>query len=250
MKKVLEQFRNGDLSPITKVARLQLSEEAPASKWSLANRVLAYVQSGEIDCRGFRQWEQVGRYIKKGESAVYILRPVMVRRRKEDSEELEDNYTCLGFSTVPVFAASSTEGSCQLAAYRPVTYPPLYEVAHKLGVSVEYVPVSSDKLGDCRIDGERIRLGSHDTRVFFHELAHAIHARIEGELKPGQQQEQETVAEFSAAVLMDLYGFEDTTGNAWNYISGYSREPLLAISKALGTVEKVLQVIIDLERSE
>lgn len=112
MKKVLEQFRNGDLSPITKVARLQLSEEAPASKWSLANRVLAYVQSGEIDCRGFRQWEQVGRYIKKGESAVYILRPVMVRRRKEDSEELEDNYTCLGFSTVPVFAASSTEGSC------------------------------------------------------------------------------------------------------------------------------------------
>lgn len=247
MKKVLSQFRSGDLSPITKVARLQLSEDAPSAKWSLANRVLAYVQAGELDCRGFRQWEQVGRTVKKGERAIYILRPVMVRKRKEDSEELEDTYSCIGFSTVPVFAASSTEGSSQLVVYTPVTYPPLYEVAQKLGVSVEYVPVSSDKLGDCKIDGSKIRLGTFNERVFFHELAHAIHARIDGSLKPGQQKIQETVAEFTAAVLMDLYGFEDTTGNAWNYISGYSEEPLLAITKALGTVEKVLQVIIDLE---
>lgn len=247
MRKVLQQFKSGDLSPITRVARLRLSEEAPANKWSLSNKVLAYAQSGELDCRGFRQWEQVGRLVKKGERAVYILRPVMVRKRKEDSEELEEKYTCIGFSTVPVFSASTTEGSCQLAAYIPVKYPPLYEVAQKLGVSVEYVPVSIDKFGDCQIDGSKIRLGSHDTRIFFHELSHAIHAKIDGELKPGQQQAQETVAEFTAAVLMDLYGFEDTTGNAWNYISGYSDEPLLAITKALGTVEKVLQVIIDLE---
>ncbi len=247
MRKVLQQFKSGDLSPITRVARLRLSEEAPANNWSFANRVLAYVQSGELDCRGYRQWEQVGRLVKKGERAVYILRPVMERMRKEDSEELEEKYTCIGFSTVPVFAASTTEGSCQLAAYIPVKYPPLYQVAQKMGISVEYVPVSSDKLGDCQIDGSKIRLGSHDTRIFFHELAHAIHAKIDGELKPGQQQTQETVAEFTAAVLMDLYGFEDTTGNAWNYISGYSDEPLLAITKALVTVEKVLQVIINHE---
>ena len=247
MRKVLQQFKSGDLSPITRVARIQLSEDAPSSKWSLANRVLAYVQSGELDCRGFRQWEQVGRLVKKGERAVHILRPVMVRKRKEDSEELEEKYACIGFSTVPVFAASTTEGSCQLAVYIPVKYPPLYEVDQKLGVSVEYVPVSIDKLVDCKIDGSKIRLGSTDPRIFFHELSHAIHAKIDGELKPGQQQTQETVAELTAAVLMDLYGFEDTTGNAWNYIKSYSEEPLLAITKALGTVEKVLQVIIDLE---
>lgn len=243
MRKVLSQFRSGDLSSITSVARIHLSSEAPATKWSLSNKVLAYAQAGELDCRGFKQWEQVGRTIQKGAKAVYILRPVMVRKRKEDSKELEEHYTCIGFSSVPVFSASNTTGNTQLAEYTPIQYPPLYDVAQRLGISVEYLPVSSDKLGDCSTDGSKIRLGSFDERIFFHELAHAIHAQIDGELKPGQHQQQETVAEFTAAVLMNLYGFKDTTGNAWYYIRGYAQNPLLAITKALGTVEKVLQFL-------
>jgi len=243
LEKVLAQFQSGDLSPITNVARIQLSEIAPASKWSLSNKVLAYSQAGELDCRGFRQWEQVNRTVKKGERAIYIFRPVMVKTNEEGSEEKKEKLTCIGFSAIPVFAASSTEGEYQLDEYTPVTYPPLYEVAQKMGVSIEYSPTASDKLGDCQIDGNKIRLGSHDVRIFFHELAHAIHARIDGKLKPGQQVGQETVAEFTSAVLMNLYGYTDSTGNAWDYISSYSHDPLLAITKALGTVEKVLKVL-------
>lgn len=245
MRKVLRQFKSGDLSPITKVARIHLDDTAPAKRWSLSNKVLAYAQSGELDCRGFKQWEQVGRTVKKGERAVYILRPVMVRMRKKDSEELEENYTCIGFSTVPVFAVSSTEGTSDLCVYDPVKYPPLYEIAQKLGVQIEYAPVVDNKLGDCLADGSKIRLGTHDARIFFHELAHAIHARIDGELKGGQHAGQETIAEFTSVVLMDLYGFADTTGNAWNYISQYAEDPLLAITKAMGTVEKVLEALLE-----
>lgn len=244
MRKVLRQFKSGDLSPITKVARIHLDDTAPAKKWSLSNKVLAFAQSGELDCRGYRQWEQSGRTVKKGERAVYILRPVMVRMRKKDSEELEEKYTCIGFSTVPVFAASCTEGSKGLSSYDPIKYPPLYEIAQKLGVQVEYAPIADSKLGDCLADGSKIRLGTHDVRIFFHELAHAIHARIDGDLKGGQHAGQETIAEFTSVVLMDLYGFADTTGNAWNYISQYSNDPLLAITKAMGTVEKVLNVLL------
>lgn len=244
MSKVLKQFKSGDLSPITRVAHIHLDDKAPAKKWSLSNKVLAYAQSGELDCRGYKQWEQAGRLVKKGEKAVYILRPVLVHMRKKDSEELEEKFTCIGFSTVPVFAVSSTEGSSAVSVYDPVKYPPLYEIAQKLGVSVEYAPVSDNKLGDCLTDGSKIRLGSHDARIFFHELAHAIHARIDGELKGGQHARQETIAEFTSVILMDLYGFEDNTGNAWNYISQYSEDPLLAITKAMGTVEKVLKVLL------
>lgn len=245
MQKVLNQFKSGDLSPITTVARIKLDTSAPAINWSLSNRVLAYVQSGELDCRGYRQWEQAGRTVKKGEQAVYILRPIMIKAKKENSDELEDHFTCIGFSTIPVFAASSTDGTSGLTDYDPIEYPPLHKVAKKMGINIEYAPVADNKLGDCLADGSRIRLGTHDNKILFHELAHAIHARIDGELKGGQHADQETIAEFTSVVLMDLYGYADTTGNAWNYINQYADDPLLAITKAIGTVEKIITVLLE-----
>lgn len=240
--KVVNQFKTGDLSPISKVARIRLDVSAPARKWSLSNKVLAFMQAEELDCRGFVQWQQLGRQVRRGSKAVYIFRPHTITKTTEDDEK---EAVCIGFSTVPVFAASCTEGDGILPGYAPAELPPLTEVAKKFGVQVDYVPVTPDKLGDCKIDGSKIRLGSHDTRVFFHELTHAIHASIDGGLKGGQQTDQETIAEFTTAVLMDFYGFGDNTGNAWRYISHYSEDPIIAITKALGTVEKVLGVLLN-----
>ena len=63
-------------------------------------------------------------------------------------------------------------------------------------------------------------------------LAHAAHAKLEGKLQGGQDAGQETVAEFTAAVLMHLYGLGDRTGNCWKYIQYYASDPLQAIVKA------------------
>ncbi len=242
ISRVVEKFKTSNLSAVTKIARIRLSANAPSNSWSFSNKVLAFMQAEELDCRGFRQWQEAGRKVSKGSKAVYIIRPLLYKGKTENDKE-DTKAVCLGFSAIPVFAASSTEGDTPLPEYTPVELPPLSDVAKKLGIQVSYVPVTEDKLGDCRPDGSAIRLGSHDSRVFFHELAHAIHARIEGELKGGQHQDQETIAEFTTAVLMDLYGMGDTTGNAWRYISQYADDPLLAITRALGTVEKVLAVL-------
>lgn len=248
LDRVVERFKTGDLSPISNVARIRIDPNAPAFKWSLSNRVLAFVQSEELDCRGFRQWQQVGRNIKKGSKAVYIVRPHTVKRK--DEEEEKDEVICVGFSYIPVFAASCTEGDNSLPGYEPVELPPLADVTKRFGIQVEYVPIAPDRLGDCRPDGSKIRLGSHDPKVFFHELAHAIHARIDGDLKGGQQVGQETIAEFTTAVLMDFYGLGDHSGNAWNYIGQYAKDPLVAITKAMGTVEKVLAVLFNEEAEQ
>ena len=121
---------------------------------------------------------------------------------------------------------------------------PLVDVAQRLGVEITWQPLPPDRLGGCSVDGSRIRLASHDAAVFFHELAHAAHARLNGgQLKGGQHTGQETVAEFTAAVLMQFYGLQDRSGNAWRYIQGYSKDPLKAIVKALSTVEKVLHLL-------
>lgn len=59
INKVIEKFKTGDLSPISKVVRINLDKSAPANNWSLSNKVLAFMQSKELDCRGFRQWQKV-----------------------------------------------------------------------------------------------------------------------------------------------------------------------------------------------
>jgi len=240
LNRVIEKFKAGDLSPISTVVRIDLDESAPARHWSLSNKVISFVQSGELDCRGFRQWQKAGRQIKKGSKAIYIFRPHTIKSITEDQEE----NICLGFSPVAVFPASCTKGDVDLPGYAPIKFPPLIEMAQKFGISIEYVPLTPDKLGDCKTSGDKIRLGSHDTRIFFHELSHAIHSRIDGNLKAGQQIDQETIAEFTTAVLMDFYNFGDHTGNAWKYISQYANNPLIAITKALGTVEKVLFTLL------
>mgnify|MGYP003973971591 FL=1 len=241
INKVVKRFKSGDLSPISSVVRIEIDQSAPAMKWSLSNKILAFAQAEELDCRGFRQWQNMGRQIKKGSGATYIFRPHTIKSTTKDEEE----NICVGFSPVAVFPASCTSGDEELPGYKPAELPPLADVAQKFGIAVSYVPVTQDKLGDCKADGSKIRLGSHNPRIFFHELSHAIHARIEGKLTGGQQVNQETIAEFTTAVLMDFYGLEDHTGNAWEYISQYANDPLIAITKALGTVEKVFKLLIE-----
>ena len=69
INKVIERFKSGDLSPISSVVRIKLDPSAPAKNWSLSNKILAFTQAEELDCRGFRQWQNIGRQIKKGSSA-------------------------------------------------------------------------------------------------------------------------------------------------------------------------------------
>jgi hypothetical protein len=239
LDKVVEQFKSGDLSPIVEIARIQRNGDAiPSDRWTLSNRVLAYVQSGCMDCRGYRQWQEVGRHVKRGSRAVYILAPILVKVKNEDGEEVE---VLKGFRSIPVFASHDTEGEeLPEADCSPRDLPPLADVAERMGIDVSYVPLPLDRLGTCSLEGSRIKLGTHDVEVFFHELAHAAHAKVEGRLKRGQNPHQETVAQFTACVLMELYGRGDRTGNSWEYIRNYAKDPLRAIVKALRKVEEVL----------
>lgn len=245
IQKLIQKFKEGDISAISSVARLRLDPRAPAHKWSFTNKILAYMQAGELDCRGFGQWKETGRQVKKGSKAVYIIRPITVKQTVVENGQEKENLLCVGFSTIPVFKASDTEGERLISTYHPIVFPPLIHLAKRFEIDVSFVPVTSDRYGDCTLDGTKIRLGSHDPSIFFHELTHAIHAKLEGRLSKTQMEQQEIVAEFTSAVLMDLYGIRDNSGNAWEYISHFSKDPFVAISKAMGTIEKVLQVLLE-----
>lgn len=242
LNKVVACFQGGDLSPLVEIVRLRREYDIPADKWTFSNQVLAYIQTGSLDCRGYKQWQQVGRHVMRGSKAAYILGPCTYKI--EDSDTGEEKTVLTGFRGIPVFAYHDTDGEELLGAdYEPGELPPLVDVAERLGIEVTWQPLPSDRLGDCTRDGTHINVGSQDAGVFFHELAHAAHAKVGGDLKGGQDTGQETVADFTACVLMELYGYGDRTGNTWEYISGYATDPLRAIVKALSTVEQVLEVL-------
>ena len=73
LAKLVEAFRTQQLSDIVTCARIAgstVGSDIPAAKWSIRNRMAAYLQSeGEIDCRGARQWRAAGRLVKRGARA-------------------------------------------------------------------------------------------------------------------------------------------------------------------------------------
>jgi antirestriction protein ArdC len=235
---VIARFKSGDLTPIVDIARIRRTDDAPAASWTFTNQVLAYAQTNSLDCRGYRQWQQAGRQVKRGSLAAFIFAPRTVTKENDDGTQ---ERKLAGFLTIPVFPYQATEGDAETAiTYEPRERPYLRDLAERLNIEIRYTPML-DALGSCNTTGSRITLGTEDVKTFFHELAHAIHARINGgELKGGQHEDQETVAEFTATVLMEMYGLGDRSGNAWEYIQSYADNPITAITKALSTIEKVL----------
>ncbi len=149
----------------------------------------------------------------------------------------------VGFLAVPVFRIEDTEGE-PLSYESPRVPPfPLLEVAESWGISVKAVPKEGRYYGWYWQTEDEISLASEEEVVFFHELSHAAHKRLLGQLKAGSDWKQEIVAELCAAVLCQLVGRSPGKflGNHYQYISHYAEEAGLA------PVQGCLQVIKDVE---
>ncbi len=200
----------------------------PSDSWSFANKVLM-LMSGTNDARGYRQWQSVGRQVCKGSKAIYILGPSM--RKVKETETAPDGTTkeieterCVGFRAIPVFKHEDTAGKeLDPIVEEPAEQPPLVDVAKAWGVDVKYDLATHGELGWFSQTAKAIRIcvdGKDAAPVFFHELAHAAHARLET-LKGGQDAKQEAIAQLSACVLGKMYGY-DIQNKTYHYIAGYA----------------------------
>ena len=92
-------------------------------------------------------------------------------------------------------------------------------------------------------------MASHESMVFFHELAHAAHHRIAGKIKGGQVPSQEIIAELTAVTLGKLYCPEANLGFSYEYIKSYAKKSKKSIERAclavINTVGKVLDEILN-----
>ena len=158
----------------------------------------------------------------------------------------------VGFHAIPVFRAEDTDG--EPLPYEPTTAPPLADVAERFGLSVSYQTFSGRYYGYYRSgdDTKKIVLATHEAQVFFHELAHAAHDRIAGNLKGGQHPGQEIIAELTAATLASLYCPEANLGFSYEYIKSYAAKSKKTLERAclavVKTVGQVLDEILDYRR--
>lgn len=235
------------------ISRKLFMTNSPCQKWSFRN--LAIVQMhNSFDCRGYKQWQEVGRQVKKGCHAVKILSPKMKTIVVEENGKEVKKKICYGFRPINVFRYEDTEGEA-LEEYAEVMEAeskkhslPLYDLAVKMGVSVEYAPSTGSYYGYNQ--GKKIVLCTDEEQVFYHELAHAIEREIGTlTLARGQQVDNEVVAEFCACFFASMYGKQADIKGTHEYIKGYAGKDHVSksIFKYMDRVEKVINYVLDFQ---
>jgi len=225
------------------------SQEAdiPMRKWSLLNQLVAFC-SGTSDARGFRQWLAVGRHVKRGAHALYILVPMIrtttdSRTNPETGDEEEETRERLsGFRAMPVFRVEDSEGEPlsygeAMDAFDPSRFP-LFDVARNLGLTVTKELTTSCYGYYCH-DDNKIALGTDDVTTFFHELSHAVDFHL-----PAHNESYdfgECVAELSSCFLCHIYNLPHQESRTKAYIERYQGKAHVAFSM-VHVIERVIAI--------
>lgn len=250
-RKILKAFENPQTlpEPLSQVF-IQRHDGSPCRKWSWSNQLIVAL-NGHSEARGFRQWEAVGRQVKKGEKAVRILSPLVKKVRDENADE--EKTIVYGFKGTPVFGLTQTEGEPPFDESSEVSewlrQLPLREIAETWGLSVEaYNGDWGGTLGAYRT-GSSIALGVTNLSTWCHELVHAADDRNTS--MKGKKLDKEVVAELGGAVLLMLlrHEYEADLGGCWKYINRYAKkerkEVLSVCSWLLDRTCEAVSLILD-----
>lgn len=220
-------------------------------KYSIGNTMLIAWQCPEAShVAGFRKWLELGRQVRKGEKAITILGPVIV---KCESTEKPGTYEkkCVGFKGVSVFDISQTDGDpLPEPVVEPITgdshaafLPKLKKLAKELDFKVVEESLV-DVGGYCDPQRKVIAINRTDevnkkVRVLVHELAHALGVGY----KDYGRSAAEVIVETTTVIVCSSIGL-DTTGESIPYIAGWGESGnLKAIKACAETVDEIARRI-------
>jgi len=201
---------------------------------------------------GFSAWKKFGRFVKKGEKAIWIVAPM--RYTVSDDEKTDDKQQVIrGFKWVPVFDISSTDGEelpsvCnKLAGDDPDgLFDRLTAVADSIGYHVEKVSLDGHTNGDCTYSEKRIRVEATNApaqrvKTLAHELAHAL-------LHEGRKDRAlaELEAESTAFIVCRALGI-DTSDYSFGYVTtwaGGGDQAIAGITASCQNIQKAAATIL------
>jgi antirestriction protein ArdC len=220
-------------------------------RYSLHNVLLIASQKPEASyVAGFRTWNQLGRFVKKGEKGILILAPI-VRRKAENEEEREEaSASVAGFRAAYVFDVSQTDGK-EFPQIGIVQGDPgqnrdrLRSFADAQGISIEYSSEIAPARGTS--SGGRITLlpgqsPAEEFSTLAHELAHELLHR--GDRRGTTSRRiRETEAEAAAFVVCHAIGLE-TGSAACDYIQLWNGDAQL-LTESLGHVRQAVSQMLN-----
>lgn len=249
--KILAQFKAGSLPKSLAPVFLHRGDNTPCRKWSWNNQLLLAI-SGYSEARGIKQWNDVGRKVKKGEKAFFILAPLRVKVKTEVDEECDPKFRLIGFRAVPVFGYEQTEGDPipgRQHAEQFLKNLPLREVADAWGLKISsYSGEHDSAAGWYSPSRKTIALGVEGLSTWCHELVHAADDRLGSLKERGQQWKSETVAELGGATLLHALGYttDADLGGAYRYIAAHACDAGIEPINACLTVLKRVCDAVDL----
>jgi len=223
--------------------RRYLSFQSRFHRYSFGNVLLIAAQCpGATRVAGFSTWRKMGRPVRKGEKAIWILAPMIARGAGSDPGAEPEGRVVRGFKFVPVFDLAQTDGDAIPSACNRLTgddaaghYATLLSVAHSLGFAVEDHRFSGSTNGDCSHSGHRIRIEAANApaqrvKTLAHEITHAL---LHGH--PESRARAELEAESSAYVVCRALGI-DSGDYSFGYVTAWAggRDEALAGIRASG----------------
>lgn len=239
-----------------------LTKMSQLNNYSNRNLRLILAQNPEArQVASFKQWkENFGRYVKKGEKALRIFKPMTKIKKDEKNQPILDKNgkpeTVTFFGLVPVFDVSQTEGKEMPKAAEvkeqltDLDYANLYRalmaIAKENDVSVRFEEMENNKHGYYSVPENQIVLRSNEMnkaqiiKTFLHEMAHAeLHHADNPQKENLTRSTAELQAESVAYVVSSYYGI-DTSEYSFNYLSGWSadKETLADLEAQLDIVQQ------------
>lgn len=237
-----------------------LTKMSQLNNYSNRNLRLILAQNPEArQVASFKQWkENFGRYVKKGEKALRIFKPMTKIKKDENNQPILDKNgnpeTVTFFGLVPVFDVSQTEGKEMPKAAEvkeqltDLDYANLYRalmaIAKENDVSVRFEEMENTKHGYYSVPENQIVLRSNEMnkaqiiKTFLHEMAHAeLHHADNPQKENLTRSTAELQAESVAYVVASYYGI-DTSEYSFNYLAGWSND-----KETLADLEAQLDIV-------
>ncbi len=212
-------------------------------RYSFNNVVLIATQCPEATwVAGFGTWQKMGRFVRRGEKAIWILAPIVARRLAPQDE---DEAVLRGFRWVPVFDVSQTDGRDLPSVCRRLVggdpadhYGRLVDVARTIGFAVFDHEFAGSTNGECHHGARLIRVEARNApaqrvKTLAHELAHAL--AHEGATSRALA---ELEAESVAYVVCQALGI-DSSDYSFGYLAGWAGGGEDAVAQITASAERI-----------
>jgi len=233
--------------------RAHLAFQGRFHRYSFNNTLLIAAQDPEATrVAGFASWAKLGRHVRKGERAIWILAPMVGRR--DPQAEGEERRRIHGFRPVAVFDVAQTEGDdlpdvCRnLDGGDPSSwFDALAGRAESWGWTVERTELAGTTNGDCTHTLQRIRVEvrnrpAQQVKTLAHELAHALLHESHGDRALAELEAESTAFAVCRSLGIDSGDYSFGYVACW---AGGGPEAVAAITASGGAIQRAAAAILD-----